>query len=90
MRDSAIGPCVEFLDMTDEQAMADTLADHFPTGLRSTLSYLPQTGEVFESPIRCECHCGETFAATDEQEARFLWAEHAAAALKARSADHAA
>lgn len=69
-------------DFTDEQALVDALAEHFPTGLRSSRGHLPQTGEVFESPIRCECHCGEAFAATDEQEARQLWAIHAATIIR--------
>lgn len=55
------------------------LEEHFPTGLRSTRHVLSATGEVFESPIQCDCHCGASFAGTDEQEVRQLWAAHAAA-----------
>ena len=66
--------------MTEQSnALREALAEHFPTGLRSTRHYLKATGEVFESPIQCECHCGEAFAGTDEQEVRFMWAEHVAA-----------
>jgi hypothetical protein len=59
--------------------LVDALTEHFPTGLRSQPGIIVATGEVFEGPIRCECWCGASFAGTDEQEVRQLWAEHVTA-----------
>lgn len=59
-------------------SLAGGLADHFPSGLRSKRGQLPPTGEVIEGPIQCDCHCGASFAGSDEHEVRQQWATHAA------------
>jgi hypothetical protein len=62
-------------------ALIAELPEHFPTGMRSRLGVIAATGETFESPIQCECWCGEAFVGSDEQEVRQLWAEHISATL---------
>jgi hypothetical protein len=66
--------------ITTEQSseIADRLVEHFPTGLRSRRMQIASTDEVFESPIVCDCHCGESFSGSDKHEVRELWAAHAA------------
>jgi len=76
------------IDRTEEARAALTtppaddggLEDHFPSGLRSEL---PRTamGIPVATMINVDCHCGWSTSATDEQEARQLWAIHARQAL---------
>ena len=66
----------------------DGLEDHFPTGLRSKLGVTKDTLRWYsDGVIQCECECGASFAGTDEQEVRQLWAEHALAAIRALGKD---
>ncbi len=68
-------------------AAQDGLDEHFPTGLRQRPMQLATTDEVFEGPVFCDCYCGESFAGSDEQEVRQLWAEHALSAIKEQHHD---
>jgi hypothetical protein len=72
---------------TTSLAAQDGLDQHFPTGLRQRPMQLATTDEVFEGPVFCDCYCGESFAGSDEQEARQLWAEHALSAIKEQHHD---
>ena len=72
---------------TTSLAAQDGLDEHFPTGLRQRPMRLATTDEVFEGPVFCDCYCGESFAGSDEQEVRQLWAEHALSAIKEQHHD---
>lgn len=80
--------CAKMADaLTTSLAAQDGLDEHFPTGLRQRPMRLATTDEVFEGPVFCDCCCGESFAGSDEQEVRQLWAEHALSAIKEQHND---
>jgi len=68
-------------------AVVGDLGDHFPTGLRQTLYETATLLEPIGGPITCDCACGVSFSGSDEQEVRYLWAQHATTALRAKLAE---
>ncbi len=67
---------------TTSLAAQDGLDDHFPSGLRQRSHQIATAGDVVDGPVCVDCHCGASFSATDEGEARQLWASHAMAAME--------
>ncbi|MGV1682959.1 hypothetical protein [Sphingopyxis sp. NJF-3] len=66
-------------------ADVETLASHFPTGVRGLFERTAQ-GVPVRTHVGTNCSCGWCTAATDEHEVRQEWAAHVAAALTASGA----